>query len=76
MNGSFHKMKGSAPKEMRAVLKEAHRLGWRIDRWHKHCQLKHPHIAEVLTIPGSPRNATRARKDLMKRLHRYDYTSN
>lgn len=75
MNGSFHKMKGSAHKEMRAVLKEAHRLGWRIDRWHKHCQLKHPDIPGTLTVPGSPKNATGARKDLMKRLHKYAYTN-
>ena len=73
MTVSFTKMKGSAHKEMRLVLAEAHRLGWEIVRWNKHAQLKHPKITGVLTVPGSPRNPTFARKQMMKRLHKFDY---
>ena len=78
MNGSVHMMKGSAHKEMRVVLKEATRLGWVIVRWNKHCQLRPPDFptGRPLTVPGSPKNATGARKDLMKRLHKYASTSN
>ena len=73
MKGAYHKMKGSAHKEMRAVLAEAHRLGWEIKRWNKHCQLHHPDFSGTFTVPGSPRNPTFARKQMIKRLRRYPY---
>jgi len=78
MTVSFHQMKGSAHKEMRVVLKEATRLGWVIVRWNKHCQLRHPDFptGRPLTVPGSPKNPTTTRKQMMKRLHKYAYTSN
>ena len=73
MTVSFVKMKGSADKEMRLVLEEAHRLGWEIVRWTKHCQLRHPDIPGTLTVPGSPKNSTSDRKQMMRRLHKYPY---
>ena len=75
MKGAYHRQKGSANKEMKAVLKEAHRLGWEIVRWNKHCQMRHPDFRaeRPFTVPGSPKNSTQTRKQLMKRLHKYDY---
>lgn len=73
MNGSFHKMKGSAHKEMSVVLKEAHRLSWRIARWNKHYQLVHLDFPadRPLTVPGNPKNPTATRKQMMKKLYQY-----
>ncbi len=68
-------MKGSPDKEMRRVIREAERLGWQIVRWNKHCQMRHPDFPEgrPLTVPGSPADPTLTRKQMMKRLHKYDY---
>ena len=52
MNGAYHRQKGSANKEMKTVLKEAHRLGWTVARWRKHCQLTHPDFPHERTRPG------------------------
>ena len=75
MNGAYHRQKGSANKEMKTVLKEAHRLGWTVARWRKHCQLTHPDFPHErpFTVPGSPKDPTRTRKQLIKRLHAYPY---
>lgn len=55
------------------VLKEAKRLGWYIDRYSKHIQLKHPDGFHF-TVCGTPKDATACRKKALRDLHKFNYT--
>ena len=63
---------GAAHKEMRVVLKEAKRLGWYIDRYSKHIQMKHPDGFHF-TVVCTPKNATAYRKKALRDLAKFAY---
>ena len=59
---------------MRVVLKEAKALGWYIDRYSKHIQLKHPDGFHF-TVCGTPKDATACRKKALRDLAKFSYTT-
>ena len=65
---------GIPNKEVRKALKEARRLGWYIDRYTKHIQMKHPDGFHM-TVCGTPKNATACRKKILRDLAKFDYTT-
>ena len=62
-------------KEIRRVLREAEGLGWVVVRRTKHIIMRHPDVDRPLPVPCTPRDPTRVRKQMIRRLHSFDYTT-